>query len=81
MLKTNAEKRPSCQQLIQSKLFQTYCEKLISLDSVDATFNATLGTSSPGRDELALKTSNLLKTIYVPSNLDSLTTYLPRKNY
>lgn len=53
MLKVNPEKRPSCQQLIQSKLFQTYCEKLISLDSVDATFNATLDTTSPNKDELS----------------------------
>ena len=53
----------------------------MSLDSVDATFNATLDASSPGREELSAKTSNLLKTIYVPSNLDALTTYLPRMNY
>ena len=81
MLKTNPEKRPSCIQLIQSKLFQVYSDKLASLDSVDPTFMQTIDTFSPDRGELTKITNQLLKTIYVPSSLEKLSKVLPRRNY
>ena len=38
MLRVDPAKRPDCDQLIQSRMFQIYTEKLNSLDSVDFTF-------------------------------------------
>ena len=53
----------------------------MSLDSVDNSFGATLQNQSPSREELTHKTTLLLKTLYVPQNLEALTTYLPKGNY
>ena len=49
MLQVDPNKRPDCMQLIQSKMFQIYSEKLNSLDSVDKTFQQTLKSTSPDR--------------------------------
>lgn len=38
MLRVDPDKRPDCNQLIQSRMFSIYTEKLNSLDSVDLTF-------------------------------------------
>ena len=42
MIKVDPDSRPDCNQLIKSKLFQIYTDKLTSLDSVDETFTFTL---------------------------------------
>jgi len=49
MLSVDVNKRPSCDELIKSKLFQTYTEKLDNLDSTDNVFQKTLKISSPDR--------------------------------
>ena len=70
MLRTEPEKRPSCQELIDSNLFKHYCMKLANLESVDKTFIETIDSSSPGRNELNQITNKLLKTINYPKNID-----------
>lgn len=81
MLRVDPDKRPNCDQLINSKLFTIYSDKLSSLDSVDPSFNKTIETTSPSRQELNQITNTLLKTILVPNNLEALSTYLPKRNY
>lgn len=49
MLRVEPEKRPSCQELIESNLFKHYSQKLANLDSVDKTFIETIDSTSPGR--------------------------------
>ena len=38
MLCVDVEKRPSCDELIKSRFFQTYASKLNGLESIDTTF-------------------------------------------
>jgi serine/threonine protein kinase len=72
MLRIDPEKRPSCQELIDSALFKHYSNKLVNLDSVDKTFTETIDQQSPPRTELNQITSQLLKTIAYPKSLELL---------
>ena len=60
MLRVEPEKRPDTNQLINSKMFQIYSEKLKSLESVDETFQKTLKSVSPDRARLSQITNSLL---------------------
>lgn len=81
MLCTDPEKRPSCQELIESQLFKHYSSKLLNLESIDQTFIETIDSQSPTRQELTQITNNLLKTIVVPKKIDQLSGILPKRNY
>ena len=82
MLRVEPEKRPDTSQLINSKMFQIYTEKLKSLESVDETFQKTLKSVSPDRARLSQITSSLLTQLQLPPNdISSLTSILPRRNY
>jgi len=82
MLRVEPEKRPDTNQLINSKMFQIYSEKLKSLESVDETFQKTLKSVSPDRARLSQITNSLLTQLQLPPNdISSLTSILPKRNY
>ena len=82
MLCVDVKKRPSCDELIQCRLFQMYTEKLNGLDSIDLTFQKTLKSSSPDRAQIRTITNSLLTQLHLPANdISGLTNLLPRRNY
>ena len=82
MLRVDSSKRPDTNQLIQSKMFQIYTEKLNSLESVDMSFKKTLNSPSPDRTQISTITNNLLTQLRLPENdITSLTAMMPKTNY
>jgi hypothetical protein len=77
MLQQKHDKRPSCDQLINSPIFAHYSDKLKKSGVTDEDFLTTIktSTSTPGL------TNQLLKTIYIPKDLSGLSKMLPRTNY
>jgi NIMA (never in mitosis gene a)-related kinase len=67
LLQVNPAKRPSCDQILQSRLVQTY------FDNYETTNMNTL--NDYGFD------NTLLKTIHIPSNLNQLSDLLPKSKY
>lgn len=82
MLRIDPDKRPDCNQLIQSKMFQIYTEKLTSLESVDNTFKQTLKSASPDRMQISKITNSLLTQLHLPAHdINGLGKMLPQRNY
>ena len=81
MLRVDPEKRPSCQELIESTLFKHYSAKLANLESVDKSFQETIDSTSPARHELNQITNQLLKSIAYPKSIEQLSGILPKCNY
>ena len=82
MLTVDVNKRPTCNELIASQLFQTFTEKLNGLESIDIAFQKTLKIVSPDRAQIRTITNSLLTQLNLPPNdLNGLTNLLPRRNY
>lgn len=81
MLRVDPERRPSCQELIDSTLFKHYGMKLANLESVDKSFQETIDSQSPARHELTLITNQLMKSISYPKSIEQLSSILPKRNY
>jgi hypothetical protein len=77
MLQVDIKRRPTCQQLIESNLFEYYSIKLCKLDIVDANFKATVESHRSGMPSQ----NRLLQTIYIPNDIKQLSGFLPRRNY
>ena len=67
--------RPSCEQLCESAYFKGYSQKLIDLGVVDDKFKKMAVGKAYSQEMF------LLRSIYIPPDLKSLSGFLPQKNY